>query len=179
MRAAFSTIASVSVSLSFSLSSSINAALRLLPLDSVWLLASQIFRRLMSCRITDERDFPAESFPVFPIVVANPRSWMASELGAPVLLLLAESSRKDRRSGLESSTISSITFPHFWQNCSPVELSVRTNPPHLVQLSRVFKICIIKFGLLLIPFFFLAAHQGQSRTNSIDSSNFCFDDIFY
>src|SRR5713226_3424195 len=130
MYAVFSMTASESASLSFSLSSSLNACLKFLSTGSwTWLLLSQVLSLSIVLFIDADRGFPEASLSAGPIIVASPMSCIASDVGVPVLLRSSCSSlEKDLHSGPDSSTLSVSTKPQPPQNISPVVLSVTIGP---------------------------------------------------
>src|SRR6188472_1679271 len=87
--------------------------------------------------IEADKGLPEASLSTGPMIVANPISCIASEVGTPALLLSSCSSlEKALHSGPVSSIRSFITKPQFPQNISPVELSVTIGPlPHLGHRS--------------------------------------------
>src|SRR5260370_6955221 len=142
MYAVFSMTASESASLSFSLSSSMNACLKFLSTGSwTWLLLSQVLSLSIVLFIDADRGFPEASLSAGPIIVASPISCIASEVGVPVLLRSSCSSlEKDLHSGPDSSTLSVRTKPQPPQNISPVLLSLTIEPfPQLLQLPHPLK----------------------------------------
>src|SRR5690242_10905595 len=130
MYAVFSMTASESASLSFSLSSSLNACLKFLSTGSwTWLLLSQVLSLSIVLFIDADKGFPEASLSIGPIIVANPMSCMAKEVGIPARLLSSCSSfEKALHSGPVSSILSVTTNPQFPQNISPLELSVTMGP---------------------------------------------------
>src|SRR5437660_6481572 len=130
MYAVFSMTASESASLSFNLSSSLNACLKFLSTGSwTWLLLSQVRSLSIVLFIDAESGFPDASLSAGPIIVASPMSCIASDVGVPVLLRSSCSSlENDLHSGPDSSTRSVRTNPQPPQNISPVVLSVTIGP---------------------------------------------------
>src|SRR5438105_7611892 len=114
MYAALSVTASETESFSDNLRSSPNACLRFLSADScTWLLLSHVLIRSMLDFIGPVSDFPAASLSATPIVVARPMSWIAIDVGRPVLLLSSFSSlENDLHSGPVSTVFSRTTKPH-------------------------------------------------------------------
>src|SRR5579864_667729 len=144
MYAVFSITALDSASLSFSLSSSLNACLKFLSAGScTWLLLSHVLSLSMVLFIDADSGFPVTSLFAWPIIVASPMSCIASDVGEPVLLLSSDSSfENERHSGPVSSTRSEITKPHPEQNLSPVTLSVTSDFfPHRAHLAPTFRVC--------------------------------------
>src|SRR5919107_5093577 len=84
-----------------------------------------------------ESGLPEASLSTGPMIVANPISCIAKDVGTPALLLSSCSSLENAlHSGPVSSILSVTTKPQLPQNISPVELSVTIGPlPHLGHLS--------------------------------------------
>ena len=87
--------------------------------------------------IEADSGLPEASLSIGPMIVANPISCIANQVGTPALLLSSCSSfEKALHSGPISSILSVITNPQFPQNISPLELSVTIGPfPHRGHLS--------------------------------------------
>src|SRR6476660_4460834 len=122
--------ASESASLSFSLSSSLNACLKFLSTGSwTWLLLSHVLSLSIVLFIDADSGFPEASLSTGPIIVANPISCIANDVGTPALLRSSCSSFENAlHSGPVSSILSVTTKPQLPQNISPVELSVTIGP---------------------------------------------------
>src|SRR5215207_11117544 len=87
--------------------------------------------------IDADSGLPDASLSTGPMIVANPMSCIAKEVGTPALLLSSCSSFENAlHSGPVSSILSVTTKPQLPQNISPVELSVTIGPlPHLGHRS--------------------------------------------
>src|SRR6188472_3862556 len=87
--------------------------------------------------IEADKGLPEASLSTGPIIVANPISCIANDVGTPALLRSSCSSFENAlHSGPVSSILSVTTKPQLPQNISPVELSVTIGPLlHLGHLS--------------------------------------------
>src|SRR5712692_9317565 len=116
MYAVFSTMTSDNPSLSFKLSSSLKACLRLFStLVGKRILESHVLSLFILECIASSNLCPLESLLVHPIIVESPISYRARELGRPVL----PSAMKVPHSGPLTGILSNTTKPQLPQMISP------------------------------------------------------------
>src|SRR6266487_4343013 len=147
MYAVFSTTASGNASLSVNTSSALKACIKFIAVAVRLCVLKSHALKLFIVEYVDASSLcPAPSLSVFPIIVYNPLSCLAREVGAPVLhLSFTSSALKARHSGrLISCTLSEITMPQLLQMISPDSGSIMTVLPFAFpHIEHTIKVCII------------------------------------
>src|SRR5271157_4893759 len=165
MYAAFSTTASLTFSLSTSLSSSEKACLLLRSTDS-WICVrpSHVLSLSIVAFIEAGSDLPDASLSIEPMTVARPISCMARLDGIPVCARSSFSSdEKARHSGPSSAIFSFTTYPQLLQKSSPPAVSTTIGPlPQRGQRSE------IRVGLRL-ELFFLSMLKSETSPETNNS----------